>query len=189
MPRSQTPVGSACPVLSTRRCCLPHWADGVGSHEVTLSRLHHAACTLPVYASRRQLPAARATLGFGCGPALPNGIGYPLSSFRRFPPLSSSTCGFPLLQALPGAPALRPQFHSQVVAFTHGRGAFASTSTCVGDCASAGVVDITNLITGVNIVLEERPVGACLAFGNAQGQVDIAQIIRAVNNALNGCAD
>lgn len=61
-------------------CC-----DGVGSHEVTLSRLNHAACMLPVYASRPQLPAARATLGSGCGPALPDGIGYPLGSSEKFP--------------------------------------------------------------------------------------------------------
>lgn len=31
-----------------------------------LSRLHHTAHTLPVYASRHQLPGARATLGSGC---------------------------------------------------------------------------------------------------------------------------
>ena len=61
-------------------CC-----DGVGSHEVTLSRLNHAACMLPVYASRPQLPTARATLGSGCGPALPDGIGYPLGSSEKFP--------------------------------------------------------------------------------------------------------
>jgi len=60
-------------------------SDGVGSHEVTLSRLNHAACMLPVYASRPQLPAARATLGSGCGPALPDGIGYPLGSTEKFP--------------------------------------------------------------------------------------------------------
>jgi hypothetical protein len=65
-------------------------SDGVGSHEETLSRLHPAACTLPVYASRRRLPTARATLGSGCGPALPGGIAYPLGSFRRFPPFGSA---------------------------------------------------------------------------------------------------
>jgi len=31
------------------------------------------------------------------------------------------------------------------------------------------------------------PVGACPAFANAQGVIDIAQLITAVNNALNGC--
>ena len=62
------------------------WSDDVGSHKVTLSRLHHAACTLPVYASRPRLPASTQHLGSGCGPALPGGIGYPLGSTERFPP-------------------------------------------------------------------------------------------------------
>jgi hypothetical protein len=39
----------------------------------------------------------------------------------------------------------------------------------------------------VNIALGSLPVSACPAFENADGQVDIAQLIRAVSNALNGC--
>ncbi len=58
---------------------------------------------------------------------------------------------------------------------------------CVGDCTATGLVSITDLILGVNIVLELRPPAACPAFQNAAGQVDIAQLIKGVNNALNGC--
>jgi len=84
-----------CPVLRPRwdRCARSIWhsdavfrgSDRVDSHDETLSGLNHAACTLPVYASRPQLPAARATLGSGCGPALPDGIDYPLGSTEKFP--------------------------------------------------------------------------------------------------------
>jgi hypothetical protein len=49
------------------------------------------------------------------------------------------------------------------------------------------MVSISDLITGVNIALGSLPVSACPAFANAQGKVDIAQIIKGVNNALNGC--
>ena len=58
---------------------------------------------------------------------------------------------------------------------------------CVGNCNGDGVVTIDELILGVNIVLELRPVDACPAFANSQGMVDIAQLIKGVNNALGGC--
>jgi hypothetical protein len=48
-------------------------------------------------------------------------------------------------------------------------------------------VNISDLVTGVDIVLGSLPVSACPAFETAQGTVDIAQLITAVNNALNGC--
>ena len=49
------------------------------------------------------------------------------------------------------------------------------------------MVAINELILGVNIVLDLQPVDACPAFANAEGMVDIAQLIRGVNNALDGC--
>jgi hypothetical protein len=39
----------------------------------------------------------------------------------------------------------------------------------------------------VNIALGQQPVSACPAFESEQGKVDIAQLIKGVNNALNGC--
>src|SRR5207244_774562 len=48
-------------------------------------------------------------------------------------------------------------------------------------------VDIADLIIGANIVLGLRPVADCRAFVNAEGQVDVAQLIQGVNSALNGC--
>ena len=55
---------------------------------------------------------------------------------------------------------------------------------CVGDCTGTGLVTITDLILGVNIVLELQPPAACPAFQNAAGQVDIAQLVKGVNIAL-----
>jgi hypothetical protein len=49
------------------------------------------------------------------------------------------------------------------------------------------VVAINELILGVNIALGIQPLDACPAFANSQGMVDIAQLIRGVNSALNGC--
>ena len=59
---------------------------------------------------------------------------------------------------------------------------------CVGDCGGTGVVNISDLIIGVNIALGSLPSTACPAFESAQGKVDIAQLIKGVNNALNGCS-
>jgi hypothetical protein len=58
---------------------------------------------------------------------------------------------------------------------------------CVGDCGGVGVVTISDLIIGVNIVLGTQPMSACPAFENAHGTVNIAQLIQGVNNALDGC--
>lgn len=58
---------------------------------------------------------------------------------------------------------------------------------CVGDCGGKGAVTIADLILGVNIVLGEQPPSACPAFQNASGEVDIAQLIKAIGNALDGC--
>jgi hypothetical protein len=46
------------------------------------------------------------------------------------------------------------------------------------------MVSIGELITGVNIALGTRPPSACSAF---EPPVDVSQLVRAVNNALNGC--
>jgi len=63
----------------------------------------------------------------------------------------------------------------------------AAVSTCVGDCEGNGIVDIADLIIGVNIALGLQPVADCEAFANPDGRVDVAQLIRGVSNALNGC--
>jgi hypothetical protein len=68
-----------------------------------ISRLHHTACLLPVYASQYGSPHDHARLGSGCGPAWPGGVGYPRGSNEKFPPSS----GFPLSQASPGARIVR----------------------------------------------------------------------------------
>jgi hypothetical protein len=58
---------------------------------------------------------------------------------------------------------------------------------CVGDCNTDGQVMINELLTGVNIALGTLPVSTCPAFENAQGKVDVAQLVHGVHNALYGC--
>ncbi len=67
-----------------------------------------------------------------------------------------------------------------------------STSTptpvpCVGDCAGAGTVAVNDIISLVNIALGNAQVSACAHGVPSGAEVDIALIIQAVNNALNGC--
>jgi hypothetical protein len=58
---------------------------------------------------------------------------------------------------------------------------------CVGDCGANGSVAINDLITLVNIALGNAQPSAC-AHGVPSGtDVNVALIIQAVNNALNGC--
>jgi hypothetical protein len=59
--------------------------------------------------------------------------------------------------------------------------------TCTGDCDGSNTVGIDELVLGVSIVLDLQLADACLAFVNSQGLVDIAQVVRSVNNALKGC--
>jgi hypothetical protein len=62
---------------------------------------------------------------------------------------------------------------------------------CVGDCDGNGSVSIGELITGVNIALELRPIGDCPCFDvvpeGGDGVVGIGELIQAVNRALDGC--
>jgi hypothetical protein len=58
---------------------------------------------------------------------------------------------------------------------------------CVGDCAGTGIVAVNNIITLVNITLGTAEASACPNGVPSSGEVNVAVIIQAVNNALNGC--
>ncbi len=58
-------------------------------------------------------------------------------------------------------------------------------AVCAGDCDGDGRVAIEELITGVNIALGNLDLSVCPAFAP---DASIAILVRAVNNALDGCA-
>ena len=68
----------------------------------------------------------------------------------------------------------------------------AATGSCVGDCDGSGQVTVDEIITLVNMVLGNQtqlsacPHGIPPSVTNVS-QVDVAVIIQAVNDALNGC--
>jgi hypothetical protein len=63
-----------------------------------------------------------------------------------------------------------------------------SAASCVGDCNASGNVSVDALLTLVNIALGEADISTCMAGdGNDDMQITIDEILRAVNNALNGC--
>ncbi|MGD9764923.1 MAG: DNRLRE domain-containing protein [Candidatus Binatia bacterium] len=91
--------------------------------------------------------------------------------------------------------ATRPRL---VVSFELGTGTPTSTpvptstpatpGVCIGDCDGTGVVQVNELILGVNIALGLAPLSACPAFDpDGSGMVTVADLITAVNNALTGC--
>jgi len=60
---------------------------------------------------------------------------------------------------------------------------------CVGDCDGDGIVAINELLIGVNIATGGAPVSACPQFdANGDHTVTVDEVIRAVKNALSGCA-
>ena len=59
---------------------------------------------------------------------------------------------------------------------------------CAGDCDGSGDVAVNELITLVNIALGNAQPSACPHGVPNGAEVDITLIIRAVNNALNGCS-
>ena len=59
---------------------------------------------------------------------------------------------------------------------------------CVADCNADGEVLVNEVITSVNIALENKPVSECpAADGDGDGIVKIGEIIAAVNNVISGC--
>ena len=58
----------------------------------------------------------------------------------------------------------------------------------MGDCNGDGSVTITELTTMVNIALGNAQVSTCANGVPTGTQVNIALLIQAVNNALNGCS-
>ncbi|MFI5366175.1 MAG: beta strand repeat-containing protein [Candidatus Binatia bacterium] len=59
---------------------------------------------------------------------------------------------------------------------------------CVGDCTGDAQVTVNELLTMVNIALENAAITTCEAGdANQDGQITIDEILAAVNNALNGC--
>jgi hypothetical protein len=64
----------------------------------------------------------------------------------------------------------------------------AAPTSCLGDCNGDGQVTISELVTLVNIALEQQSLDRCpLGDGNGDGMITIDELMTAVNNALEGC--
>jgi hypothetical protein len=59
--------------------------------------------------------------------------------------------------------------------------------TCVGDCDGTGSATVDEILTLVDIALGNAQTLACPHGIPAGGEVDVAVIIQAVNDALGGC--
>ena len=60
-------------------------------------------------------------------------------------------------------------------------------AVCIGDCTRTSEVTVNELITMVNIALGTAQAPACPHGIPSGSEVNVALIIQAVNNALNGC--
>jgi len=66
--------------------------------------------------------------------------------------------------------------------------AVAAAPSCVGDCGGDNRVTVDELVTGVNIALDNLPVSSCLPMdASGDGHVTVDELLTAVNNALDGC--
>jgi hypothetical protein len=123
----------------------------------------------------------------------------PLAARTRGTTACTSTSAFLTWNALnPGlattgvlALAIDPMEPRRLYAGTFGGGVFAIEQmppSCVGDCAGADTVVIDDVVTLVNIALGSAQASACPDGGlPLGGEVDVAVIVQAVTNALNGC--
>jgi photosystem II stability/assembly factor-like uncharacterized protein len=85
--------------------------------------------------------------------------------------------------------AISPADPTLIYAGTYGGGVFAleQQPVCIGDCAGDGQVTIDEVLTLVNIALGNAQVSACPHSIPSGAAVNVALIIQAVDNALNGC--
>jgi hypothetical protein len=62
---------------------------------------------------------------------------------------------------------------------------------CTGDCDQSGVVDVSELVMGINIALDQAALSQCIALETTptDGVVAIDELVTAVNNALTGCPE
>jgi len=73
---------------------------------------------------------------------------------------------------------------------TNGIFSIQQATVCAGDCRGVGIAAINDLITLVNIALGTMEPATCAKGGlPLGGEVNIAVIIKAVTNALDGCDD
>ena len=63
----------------------------------------------------------------------------------------------------------------------------ALTVECVGDCNADGSVRIEDLLTATAVVLGARPISACPGLVQQSGELSAANVVSAINDALNGC--
>ena len=71
--------------------------------------------------------------------------------------------------------------------FSGGVFAIEQISACVGDCNDSSAVTIDELLTMVNIALGNAQPSVCPSDPPIGGEINVAVIIQAVNNALKGC--
>ena len=99
---------------------------------------------------------------------------------------------------LPGSPAIDaggpgcPPTDQRGVSRPHGAacdiGAYEFVPVmCTGDCRGTGAVAITDLLTLVNIILGNAQFLTCVTGVPSGAQVNVALILQAVHNGLNGC--
>ena len=60
---------------------------------------------------------------------------------------------------------------------------------CIGDCNGDTAVTVDELLTMVNIALDNAPLSTCrVGNANGDGHITVDEILKAVGNALNRCA-
>jgi hypothetical protein len=63
------------------------------------------------------------------------------------------------------------------------------TGPCMGDCNGDGPVQLSDLVTGVNVLLGRLAPSACPAFAAGVGRPTIADLLAAVVSSLNRCGE
>jgi hypothetical protein len=149
------------------------------------------------------------TLTF-CTPNQPRSIGDPLDNLLKYgrfflggaqtppPTVTSTPTPTATLTGLATATSTRTRTGAVTPTATEtaplGDTATPTPGACAGDCDESGEVEISNLLLMVNIFLGSADIAMCPAGDvtggipdGPDGQITVDELVRAVNNALNGC--
>jgi len=125
-------------------------------------------------------PTGTSIDNLGEGSAGPPGVG------RSFMPHLTIELGAPPTQTPTATPIPNTPTTTATTGFDATRTSTSLPGACAGDCNGDGAVAVNELVLGVNMALG-NPATCAAMDDDHNGQIGIAELVRAVGSALNGC--
>jgi len=190
---TSTPTGTPTPTVTATRTPTPSWTptrtptpSPVAT--VTATRVQTATATAQPTVTGTAT-ATRSAVATAVPSVTPTHT-VPVAPSRTATPLPATATPTHVASVTPSTtPTATPTASgSPTTTATGSPTATATPPRCVGDCDGDGRVTIDELLTGVNLALDEALLDACPAFDeNGDGAVTVNEIIAGVNASLGPC--